>query len=102
MFYHAYMENFMPVISAGEFTRHFGRYHDEAMKRPLTITKHGRPTVVVLSAETYEQMLHGEDTRKVFRTSETPPEIAAIFLPVIDELLARGDSEHGDDDGTVD
>ncbi|MBX8828114.1 type II toxin-antitoxin system prevent-host-death family antitoxin, partial [Ochrobactrum sp. SFR4] len=36
--------------------RQFGRYHDEAMREPITLTKHGRPTVVILPFDQYERL----------------------------------------------
>ena len=42
-------------ITTADFIRHFGRYHEEAQRGPLTLTKHGRPSLVVMSAEAYER-----------------------------------------------
>ena len=44
------------TITSVEFVRQFGRYHDEAMREPITLTKHGRPTVVILPFDQYERM----------------------------------------------
>jgi PHD/YefM family antitoxin component YafN of YafNO toxin-antitoxin module len=48
------------------------RYHDEAQKQPITLTKHGRPSVVVVPIELFERMTGMEDPRRVYKTSETP------------------------------
>jgi len=44
------------TITSVDFVRQFGRYHDEAMREPITLTKHGRPTVVILPFDQYERM----------------------------------------------
>ncbi|MCO7728992.1 type II toxin-antitoxin system prevent-host-death family antitoxin [Brucella intermedia] len=77
------------TVSTVEFIRHFGRYHDEAMRQPITLTKHGRASVVVVPVDLYERMAKGpEDPRKVYRTSETPPELAEMIMTELDKRLA--------------
>ncbi|CAH0152263.1 type II toxin-antitoxin system prevent-host-death family antitoxin [Agrobacterium fabrum] len=66
-------------ISTAEFMRHFGRYHDEAQKSPITLTKHGRPSVVVVPVELFEKMLGSEDPRISYAAGEMPDELADIF-----------------------
>ena len=66
-------------ISTAEFMRHFGRYHDEAQKSPITLTKHGRPSVVVVPVELFEKMLGSEDPRMSYAAGEMPDELADIF-----------------------
>ncbi len=39
----------MQSVSAAEFQRNFGRYQDEALNQPLSITRNGRDRLVVLS-----------------------------------------------------
>ena len=41
----------MITITSVEFQRHFGRYQDEALKEPVSITRNGRERIVVLSVE---------------------------------------------------
>lgn len=66
-------------ISTAEFIRHFGRYHDEAQKSPITLTKHGRPSVVVVPVELFEKILGSEDPRISYAAGEMPDELADIF-----------------------
>ncbi|MCG6856743.1 MAG: type II toxin-antitoxin system Phd/YefM family antitoxin [Salaquimonas sp.] len=75
-------------VSTAEFIRHFGRYHDEARQRPITLTKHGRASLVVLSAETYEQLARMADPRKVYGAGETPRELADLLLGELDRQSA--------------
>jgi hypothetical protein len=46
----------MITITSVEFQRHFGRYQDEALKEPISITRNGRERIVVLSAEEYNRL----------------------------------------------
>ncbi|MDZ7928501.1 MAG: type II toxin-antitoxin system prevent-host-death family antitoxin [Agrobacterium sp.] len=66
-------------ISTAEFMRHFGRYHDEAQKSPITLTKHGRPSVVVVPVELFEKMVGSDDPRTSYGAGEMPDELAAMF-----------------------
>ncbi|MDR6434685.1 type II toxin-antitoxin system prevent-host-death family antitoxin [Brucella pseudogrignonensis] len=81
-------------VSTAEFVRHFGRYHDEAMREPITLTRHGRASVVVVPAEFYNRMTkNAGDPRKVYTTSETPPDMAEMLLSEIDDYLASTPDE---------
>ncbi|MBB3948363.1 prevent-host-death family protein [Rhizobium skierniewicense] len=72
-------------ISTAEFMRHFGRYHDEAQKEPITLTKHGRPSVVVLPVELFEKMTGNNDLRTAYGVGEMPDDIASIFREQLEE-----------------
>lgn len=79
----------METVSTVEFMRHFGRYHDEAKKRPITLTKHGRPSVVVLPVELYEKLQGHADPRRVYRAGEMPDDLAAMFLEQLEKDSAE-------------
>jgi prevent-host-death family protein len=44
-------------ITAAEFQRELGRWQDEAMRRPLRITRHGRARLVLLSIEEFDRLM---------------------------------------------
>ena len=46
----------MNTMSANTAKSHFGELLDIARREPVTIEKHGRPVVVVLSTEEYEEL----------------------------------------------
>ena len=46
----------MPVINAREFQKRVGEFSDIARREPVTVTHHGRPSLVLLSAEGYERL----------------------------------------------
>lgn len=43
-------------VSAAEITRNFGLWQDRAAQRPLIVTHHGRPRVVMLSVADYDAL----------------------------------------------
>ena len=56
----------MQTLSAKDAKYGFGRLIDLARAAPVTVAKHGRPVVVVLSVEEYERL-------KTLDTPETRP-----------------------------
>jgi len=44
-------------ITAAEFQRELGRWQDEAIRRPLRITRHGRARLVLLSVEEFDRLM---------------------------------------------
>ncbi|MBZ3695510.1 MULTISPECIES: type II toxin-antitoxin system prevent-host-death family antitoxin [Phyllobacterium] len=75
-------------VSTAEFIRHFGRFHDQAQKEPIVLTKHGRDTVVVLSKEAFERMMDSADPRRVFALGETPADLAEVLLNGLNSQIA--------------
>lgn len=63
--------------SVASVQKKFGYYRDAALRRPLTVTHHGRPSVVILAAEEYERLRRLD--RQVLAVEELGTEdIAAI------------------------
>ncbi len=46
----------MVRVSAAELQKQFGTYSETAQREPVTITKHGRDSLVLMSAEAYERV----------------------------------------------
>ena len=46
----------MVKVTSAQLIKQFGRYHDAALREPVTVTKHGRDSVVMLSAEEYYRL----------------------------------------------
>jgi prevent-host-death family protein len=44
---------------ASEVQKNFGAYHDRAMREPVRVTKYGRETVYIVSAETFHALKQG-------------------------------------------
>ncbi|WP_091738725.1 type II toxin-antitoxin system Phd/YefM family antitoxin [Phenylobacterium immobile] len=53
----------MKTMSAKDAKNAFGLLLDRALAEPVTVEKHGRPVVVVLSIEEYERLKRREDRR---------------------------------------
>ncbi|KPH06311.1 type II toxin-antitoxin system prevent-host-death family antitoxin (plasmid) [Rhizobium acidisoli] len=85
------------TVSTAEFIRHFGHYHDEARRAPITLTKHGRESLVVLSTELFERLKGNEDPRRVYAAGETPSDLAELLIGELDRQSA--DYKAGDHDG---
>jgi len=58
----------MNTVTSKEFQRNLGRYQDEALKEPVTITHHGRNRFVLISADEYQQLI--KRARTALRVSE--------------------------------
>ncbi len=63
----------MKFVTSRDFQRKVGEYQDMALRRTVTVTKHGRDHVVILAAEEY-QRLKGLD-RRAYLAEELPDEI---------------------------
>lgn len=44
------------TASASEVQKNFGAFHDRALAEPVRVTKYGRETVYIVSAETYHAL----------------------------------------------
>jgi prevent-host-death family protein len=53
----------MKTMSAKDAKNAFGQLLDRALAEPVTVEKHGRPVVVVLSIEEYERLKRSDDRR---------------------------------------
>ena len=63
----------MVKATAAEVQKQFGLYTEKAQREPVTITKHGRDSVVTISSEAYER-LKSFYAPKAYYTSEAPEE----------------------------
>lgn len=43
-------------VSSAEFQKAFGRYREVALREPVSITNHGRDSLVLLGADEYERL----------------------------------------------
>lgn len=60
-------------VSTAEFIKNFGQLADQALTEPVTITKHGRDRLVMLSVEEYERLKRRD--RQVYRAGEVPADL---------------------------
>ena len=82
----------MLTVSAVEFQRNFGRYQDEALRQPVSITRNGRDRLVVLAVEEYQRLKRRD--REAFKTEElTEADIKAIAEGGMDARRDHLDAE---------
>jgi prevent-host-death family protein len=58
--------------TASEFQQAFGAFTAKALREPVTITKHGRPQLVIMAAEEFERLKRRD--RKVGLVEDLPDE----------------------------
>jgi prevent-host-death family protein len=46
----------MMKVSAAEFQRNIGRYQDIALRQPVAVTRNGRESTVMISADEYRRL----------------------------------------------
>lgn len=79
----------MVRVSAAEFQKQFGAYSEQAQREPVTITKHGRDSLVLISNETYERMKDAYYAPTHYYAWELPDET----VKAIEDELARLEAE---------
>ena len=60
-------------VTTADFVKNFGLLSDHALIEPVTITKHGRDRLVVVSATEYERLKRRD--RQVLLSAELPDRI---------------------------
>ncbi|MBU3887547.1 MULTISPECIES: type II toxin-antitoxin system Phd/YefM family antitoxin [unclassified Methylosinus] len=79
-------------VTAAEFQQDFGALSDKARHEPVVITREGRDSLVVISAEQWERLK--QCSRNVGPTSELPEEWAeAVRRAQVPEEFAHLDDE---------
>lgn len=82
----------MQRITSREFQRKFGRFQNEALRAPLSITRNGRDCLVLLSVEEYTRLKRRD--REALYIEELPDtEIEAIHRAEPSADAARYDHE---------
>ena len=81
------------VATSEEVSRSFGRFGRQALQAPLTITHHGRESLVLLSHAEYERLKRRD--REVLTIDQATPEMRAAVAEARWGEPAVG----GDDDG---
>jgi len=65
----------MVTVTSVELQKRFGPVRERALREPVIVTHHGRPSLVVLSADEFAR-LTALDTRRRHRPWDQPPDIA--------------------------
>jgi PHD/YefM family antitoxin component YafN of YafNO toxin-antitoxin module len=64
----------MLTVTSAELQKQFGRFRDLARREPVSVTHHGRDSLVILAADEYER-LKALDTRKALHPWELPNDL---------------------------
>ena len=79
-------------ISSAEFQKGFGRFREAALREPVTITNHGRDSLVLMSADEYRRLRRRE--RRVMGLDDfSEADIAAIAASEAPAEAAAFDDE---------
>jgi prevent-host-death family protein len=79
-------------VTASEFQQAFGALSDRARREPVIITKHGRPSLVVMAAEEWERLKRRD--RQVGLATELPEEwVEAVRHAKVPEEFTHLDVE---------
>jgi antitoxin StbD len=81
------------TVAASDVQKNFGLWHDKALQEPVQITKYGRETVYLISADTFHQMW--QSYQRAMSTAElTDAEMAALNQA---EVPAEHDYDYEED-----
>lgn len=58
----------MTTVTATEAAKNFGNVHDKALTEPVTVTQHGRPSIVMVQAALFERLVN--NYREVLSTED--------------------------------
>lgn len=80
------------IVQAAKVQRNFGAYQDRALVEPVIVTKYGRESVVILSAEEYRRLRRLE-RRALAVTELSEEDIETIAHAEVDHRFAELDRE---------
>lgn len=79
-------------VSSAEFQKGFGRFREAALREPVTITNHGRDSLVLMSADEYRRLKRRE--RRVMGLDDfSEADLAAIAASAAPAEAAAFDDE---------
>lgn len=82
----------MKEYTTVELLRDFKEVSLAANRTPVAITQHRKPRYVLMNYDDF-QRIQERNPRRVYATGETPPELAALLLPALDQLIAEGKAD---------
>jgi prevent-host-death family protein len=88
-----YTENAVVRVSAAELQKQFGAYSETAQREPVTITKHGRDSLVLVASETFERMRKAYYAPKHYYAWELPDDVVAALEGELARLEAEEAAE---------
>lgn len=88
----------MSQVAATDLAKNFGEWHEKAMREPVVITKHGRESAVLMSAETFHKLMDGY--REVVPTADLDAALATAVVnsEIPEEYRWDSSEEHVSDE----
>jgi prevent-host-death family protein len=80
------------TVSSAEFQKAFGLYREAALKEPVTITNHGRDSLVLMAADEYRR-LKSLDRESLYVTELSDDDLKTIMEAEIPAEAVRFDDE---------
>ena len=65
-------------VTSAEFKKNFGELQAKAQREPITVTNHGKPRSVLMSAEKYQQLM--QSYRRSLKVTELTDEELALIM----------------------
>jgi prevent-host-death family protein len=78
----------MKSFAFSDLNRQSGEVLDAALAAPITLTKHGKPKLVVLSVEQFERMARHQ---RAYTIANAPQHIHDELMAGLDEILRDTD-----------
>lgn len=75
----------MKTFSLSELNRQSGEVVDAALLAPVSLTKRGKPKLVVMNAVTYEMLKRG----KAYTVENAPEEVHQLLIEGLNEMLSE-------------
>ncbi len=82
----------MVTVPASEFQKNFGEWHDKIFEGPVEITRYGRPTAYLVSAQMFQQLWQR------FRVSLPVEELSESDVALIMQAKVETDASYTLDD----
>jgi prevent-host-death family protein len=83
----------MVTITAAELQKQFGRYREVAIREPLSVTHHGRESLVVLSADEYKRLKALDQRQALY-----PWELSAELAEALNSAKPSDEAQRFDDE----
>jgi len=74
------------TFTSADLGKNTGEVTKAALRSPVFITRHNKPTFVMMSYEDYERR-QAKDPRKVFSTKDMPDEERALLISALQDEL---------------
>lgn len=82
------IDDTIPQFTMSDLVHRTGKVADAADRRPVRITRHGRPRYVLLRSEDFDRLNdRSHDPRRVVMTGETPDDLLEIFAEDMAEAV---------------